>query len=101
MEVKTEIEELQGKLHKYGLADVRFDANFGFILVSLDLSKAQLNAAHAGFIDLDISRPLNLEIKLNMQQITNFMPDTFVTMHYYALFAIIWIRNSGQTQTNE
>ena len=38
--------------------------------------------AHAGFIDLDTSRPLNLEIKLNVQQITNFTPNSFAETQF-------------------
>ena len=49
-----------------------YQPKFGFILIKLDLKSMNIDPENASFIDLDISKTLNLEIKFNIQRVMNF-----------------------------
>lgn len=49
-----------------------YQSKFGFILIKLDLESMNIDPENASFIDLDISKTLNLEIKFNIQRVMNF-----------------------------
>ena len=48
---------------------------FALLMVKIDLQALNIDREEAAFIDLDIAKPLNLEIMLNMQRLVNMTPD--------------------------
>jgi len=44
-----------------------YEPDFGFLLLRLDLTN--IDAEHATFIDLDVSKVLMMEIQVNTQQL--------------------------------
>ena len=48
------------------MTSVHFEPEFGFILIKMDLSSLNIDPEHASFIDLDLTKELNLEIKFHV-----------------------------------
>ena len=59
--------QLEVNKDRVGVHGVHFHPEFGFLFIQLDLSSLNIDPQHASFIDLDVTLPLNLEIKFNLQ----------------------------------
>ena len=61
-----EIEQLNVNKDNYAISEIISQPKFGFILIKLDLGAINIDPENASFIDLDITKTLNLEMKLNI-----------------------------------
>ena len=48
------------------MTDVHFEPDLGLILIKIDLSSLNIDPEHASFIDLDLTKELNFEIKFHV-----------------------------------
>ena len=66
MAICQELNQLLVNKEDLGVSDVFFEPAYGMVLIRLNLANLNINPEHASFIDLDITQPLNFEIKLHI-----------------------------------
>ena len=70
MGIAHELAQLEVNKEDLGVVDIHFEPAFGLILIKMDLKNLNIDSKHASFIDLDVNKTLNFEIKFHVQRIT-------------------------------
>ena len=65
MKFMHEVAQLEFNKDEIGVESVNFSSQYGFLQVCIDVPSLNLNPKFASFIDLDVTKTLNLEIKFN------------------------------------
>ena len=66
MGISHELLQLEFNKQELGVTDVHFEPDLGLILIKIDLSSLNIDPEHASFIDLDLTKELNFEIKFHV-----------------------------------
>lgn len=70
MGIALELAQLEINKEELGVTEVHFEPAFGLIFIKMDLRNLNIDPEYASFIDLDVNKTLNFEIKFHVQRVT-------------------------------
>ena len=70
-----ELEQLEDNKQEVGVTSIHWHPELSLAMVKIDLKVIGINAEEALFISLDVEKPLNLEMKINTQKVSNWSPQ--------------------------
>ena len=69
------------------MQSVHIVPEMALVMIKFDLSRMRIQPQHSKFIDLETSKPLNLEMKLNTNRFLNMTAEEMANLTFRDLYS--------------